>query len=178
MSMHERRIAMPLGVVIERRQIDHPWQRWRWMPVGVIPGAPAVEAWKEIARGEGFVRWHAATLELELHHKETEAYDYNLSTRQPSVYVLLRKVERAAERPIRPFLVTASPYDAQEYLDSAEDIIEGVPMPPGLIAWVRAFIDRHPPRAPVEKRKRRRVEAGEAAFGRRPARHGGRHGRT
>lgn len=181
----ERSIVMPLGVVVERQQIDHPWQKWRWLPVAVIPGAPAVTERKEIARGERFVRWHAATLPLELHRKETEAYRYNLSTRRPSVYVLLRKAEGTAEHPFRPLLVTASPYDAQDYLDSAEDIVEGVPMPPGLIAWVQAFIDRHPPQAPFEKRKRKRFDADEAGLGRRPDGSGappghqrGRHGQT
>lgn len=182
----ERSIVMPLGVVVERQQIDHPWQKWRWMPIAVIPGAPAVDEWKEIARGERFARWHAATLPLQLHRKETEAYMVNLSTRQPVVYVLLRKDQgAAAEREFRPLLATVSPYDAQEYLDSAEDIVEGVPMPPGLIAWVQAFIDRHPPQAPFEKRKRKRFEVDEAGLGRRPDGPGGpgrhqrgRHGRT
>lgn len=182
----ERSIVMPLGVVVERRELDNPWQTWSWKPVAVIPGAPPVDQWRELARGEGWIRWHAATLQLELHHKETEGYRYNLSTRHPAIYVVLRKDEAAApEREVRPFLVTASPYEAQDYLEGGEDIVEGVPMPPGLIAWVQAFIDRHPPQAPFEKRKRKRFEADEAGLGRRPDSSGappghqrGRHGQT
>src|SRR5690606_37958427 len=74
----ERRISMPLGVVVERREIDNRWQPFAWKAVAVIPGAPPVEAWRELERGERFVRWHAATLPLELHRAETEAYCVNL----------------------------------------------------------------------------------------------------
>jgi hypothetical protein len=68
----ERSISMPLGVVVERRELDNRWQRFAWKPVAVIPGAAPVTEWRELMRGEGFVRWHAATLPLELHRKETE----------------------------------------------------------------------------------------------------------
>lgn len=30
---------MALGVIAERREIDNPWQRYRWQAVGVILGA-------------------------------------------------------------------------------------------------------------------------------------------
>ena len=53
---------MPLGVVVERRELDNRWQRFAWKPVAVIPGAPPITGWRELARGERFVRWHAATL--------------------------------------------------------------------------------------------------------------------
>src|SRR5690606_30672543 len=38
----ERRISMPLGVVVERREIDNRWQPFAWKAVAVIPGAPPV----------------------------------------------------------------------------------------------------------------------------------------
>lgn len=182
----ERSIVMPLGIVVERRELNSPWQRWSWKAVEVLPGAPPVDQWREIARGEGWVRWHAATLQLELHHKETEAYQYNLSSRPPAVYVVLRTDEAAPpEQAVRPLLVTASPYDAMRYSSSGEDIVEGVPMSAALIAWIQAFTDRHPPDEPFRKRKRKRYEVDEAGFGRRPERFGGppardrgRHGRT
>lgn len=165
----ERSIAMPLGVVIERRAIDHPWQKWRWRPVAVLPGAGPVAEWKELERDDAAVRWHAATLTLELHRKETLAYRENLSSGTPSVYVVLRAIDGApADRSMAPFRVTASPYEAQDYLDAGEDIIERVAMPPGLVAWVQAFIDRHHVDETFRKRQRQRYEPSEAGFGRRP----------
>jgi len=49
-------------VVVERRELDDRWQRFAWKPVAVIPGAPPITLWREFARGERFVGWHAATL--------------------------------------------------------------------------------------------------------------------
>ncbi len=45
------------------------------------------------------------------------------------------------ECPLDVLLVTASPYEAQDYTDSGEEIVEKVPMPAGLIAWVREFVE-------------------------------------
>lgn len=155
---------MPLGVVVERREIDHPWQQHSWRAVAVIPGAPAIGAWRELARAERFVRWHAATLPLELHRTETEAYRVNLAGKTPAIYVVLRQVEpseRTAGNAIAPFLVTASPYEAEGYLEG-EDVVEAAPMTEALIAWVDAFVRRHHVDEPFVKRKRKRAKDGDA----------------
>ena len=49
--MTERMVSMPVGVVVEWREVDHPWQDHEWVPVAVIPGAGAIEEW---------VNWRAA----------------------------------------------------------------------------------------------------------------------
>ena len=150
----ERSISMPLGVVVERRELDNRWQRFAWKPVAVIPGAAPVTEWRELMRGERFVRWHAATLPLVLHRTETEGYRANLSGRVPAIYVGLRK-QSSGVHEYAPFLVTVSPYEAQYYPD---ELVEPVPMPDGLIAWVQAFVDRHHVDEPFRKRKRDRLD--------------------
>jgi Protein of unknown function (DUF3305) len=153
----ERRISMPVGVVVERRELDNRWQRFAWQPVAVIPGAPPVTEWRELVRGERFVRWHAATLPLELHRTETEASRANLSGKVPAVYVVLRAIEASestAGNEVSPFAVTVSPQDAEGYMEGGDDLVEAVPMPEGLVAWVRAFIERHHVDQPFVKRKR------------------------
>ena len=85
----------------------------------------SVDEWRELVRGERFVRWHAATLPLVLHRTETEAYRANLSGRMPAIYVVLRPTElsgRTAGNDIGPFLVTASPYEAEGYLEG-DDLV-------------------------------------------------------
>ncbi len=167
--MTDRVQTMPLGVVVEWREIDNPWQQGVWTPVAVIPGAGATDEWKLLAQEANWRRFHAATLPLALHRKETEAYRTNLSNAVPVVYVVLRSIEDAASpREVEPFLVTASPYEAQDYLDSGEDVVEGVPMPEGVVAWVQDFIDRHHVDEPFHKRKRKRYDPDEVAFGRSP----------
>ena len=75
------------------------------------------------------------------------------------VYVMLSVSDDPDDaREVELALVTASPYDAQDYLDSGEDILEGVPMPDGVIAWVQSFVDRHHVDEPFYKRKRKRYD--------------------
>ena len=123
----ERTVTMPLGVIVERREIDHPWQKCIWRPVAVMPGTAPVDDWTELARGRGFVRFFCGTLPLSLHRGETEAYRYTLANTPPPVYVVLRSADaREDGREIRPFLVTASPYEAEDFLDSGDEIVEAV----------------------------------------------------
>ena len=55
----------------------------------------------------------------------------------------------------QPFLVTASPYEAQQYQVGGDEIVEPVAMPEAVIAWVRDFVDRHHVDEPFVKRKRK-----------------------
>lgn len=154
--------TMPVGIVVERRETDHPWQDHAWLPVAVIPGAPPCDpagAWRSLDQGEGWVHYHAGTLEVELHRADTEAYRTNLSNDPPVVYVVLRDPDEG-EHEVTPFAATASAYEAQDYMDAGDDIVEGVPMPEPMVAWVQAFIDAHHVDQPFKKRRRRRQDEG------------------
>ena len=167
----DRLETMRLGVVVERRDIDSPWQGCVWRPVAVIPGAPEVdpsaqvEPWKVVNRGTGWVQYHAATLSLELHRQDTEAYHYNLASRPPVIYVVLRQDEEAGEHEVEPFMVTASPAESQDFLDAGDDIVEAVPMPEVVIDWVQAFVDTHHVDQPHYKRKPKRLDPDTVGFG-------------
>ncbi|WP_299400170.1 DUF3305 domain-containing protein [Pelagibius sp.] len=164
--------VLPLGVVVERRRIDHPWKDYAWRPVAVIPGAPPLEPdadWTVLREGEDWVHYHCGTLPLELFRRETEGYKVNLTQDPPQVFVLLRSEDDPDSRhEFLPFLVTASPYEAQDYLDSGEEIVEGVPMPPDLVAFVQTFVDTHHVDEVFHKRKRQKARSGDDAFSRRP----------
>ena len=134
--------TMPIGVVLERREIDNPWQDHIWSAVAVIPGAEPVDEWRLLASDEGWAQFHAATLPLELHRTETESYRTNLADNPPRIFVLLREDEEDDDHDVYPFLVTVSVYEAQDYLDS-DDLFAGVTMPDAIIAWVQPFIDAH-----------------------------------
>ena len=165
----ERSVRMPLGVVVERRKSTSRWQDWMWRPVSVILGAPPVgPEWRELLRGETWTHYHAANLPLELHRVETEAYLLNLA--QAAAPDLRRAAagDRARARmPYRPLLITASPVEAESYLASGDEIVEGVPMPAAVIAWLRDFVDRHHVERPFVKRKRARGADAPARAGRR-----------
>lgn len=164
----DKQERLPLGVVVERRKIDNPWQDYSWRPVAVIPGAapsdPEAE-WLELGQGDDWVDFHAGTLELELFRKETEAYRVNLSQDPPRVFVGLHHgADLESRHDVVPFLVTASPYEAQDYLDSGEEIVEAVTMPPAVVAFVQAFVDQHHVDEPFYKRKRKRHQDEPESF--------------
>lgn len=162
-------ISMPLGVVVAREEIDNQWQDHIWRPIGILPGAPPVDDWKELKRGEGWIQYHAATLPLELFRKEAEAYKFNLDGREPVIYVVLSEDEDdESDHPYFVHLVTASPYEAQDYLDSGEDIVEPIVMPEGLAAWINAFVEEHYTEEKFKKRKRDEVDLEEHKFGQEP----------
>ena len=144
--------AMPIGVVVRRTPGVTPWAKWNWSANAVLPGAGPAH-WRELRREGDAVEYHAATIQLELHGAETEAYLHGLSAEQPSVYVVLRESD-GDEDPLDVLLVTASPYEAQDYCDGGDEIVEKIAMPHGLIAWVREFIEAFHEEEVFVKRKR------------------------
>ncbi len=150
-------ISMPLGIVIRKSPGVTRWAKWVWKAVAVLPGAGPAD-WFELRRDGDVVEYHATTVTLELHRAEAEAYLSGLSTRSPSIYVVLREtIDPDAAQDVEVLLATASPYEAQDYADSSEEIVELVPMPEGLINWIKTFINLH--YQPEEFIKRRRKNA-------------------
>lgn len=124
--------------------------------MAVLPGAGPAD-WFELRRDGEAIEFHAATKVLELFRGETEAYRVSLSDRPPSVYVILRPREDR-DTPPEVVLVTASPYEAQDYCDTGEEFVEKVMMPDALVAWVSKFIEKHHEDEVFVKRKRSRED--------------------
>jgi len=155
---------MPLGVVIRRVPGVTRWVPFVWKAIAVLPGAADAE-WKELRREGEAIEFHATTVPLELHRTDTEAYLHGLSTKSPSIYVVMRS--DVGDHPMDVTLVTASPYEAQDYADTGEELVEKVPMPEGLIAWIRDFIELHHEDEVFVKRRRdkTRVDRKEDGIG-------------
>lgn len=160
----QKSISMPLGVVFRRVPGVTRWVAHVWKAVAVLPGAGAAD-WKELRREGDTVEFHAATLPLELFRTDTEAYLHGLSAKVPAIYVVMR--EGTDGQPLEVVLVTASPYEAQDYADTGEELVEKVPMTEGLIAWVRAYVEEHHEDEVFIKRRRdkARVDRHEDGIG-------------
>ena len=159
--------SMPMGVVLARKPGVTRWVKHSWSAVAVLPGAGAAD-WTLLSDADGVQEFHACTLPLELHRADVEAYKVSLSMNPPSVFVVLRAAEDTqAAHDVFVQTVTASAYEAQDYLDSGEEIVEPVPMPDGLVAWVRDFVDAHFQDEPFIKRKRdkKRIDLTEDGIG-------------
>jgi hypothetical protein len=153
---------MPVGIVLRRSRGVTRWAKHVWRAAAVLPGAgPA--SWKVLREAEGVVEYYAATEPLTLYRSDTEAYAHELQAQAPSVYVILRQ---SAEAPgLKVLVVTASPFEAQDYADSAEEIVERVPMPPALRAWVEAFVAEHHEEEAFVKRRRSKDREGDKQLG-------------
>ncbi|WP_171228570.1 DUF3305 domain-containing protein [Ruegeria sp. HKCCA4008] len=143
---------MPVGVIVRKTPGVTRWARWNWRAVALLPGAGPAD-WQELRREGDAVEYHAATLPLTLWSDETEAYMVNLSDGQPSLYLVLRD-ELKGETPLNAVLITASPFEGQDYADTGEEIVEKIPMTEGLIAWVRDFTLKHHQHEVFVKRRR------------------------
>jgi hypothetical protein len=157
--------SMPVGIVLRKTRGVTRWVPWTWTATAVLPGAGPAD-WRELRREGETVEYHAATAMLELHGADTEAYLHGLHSEIPSVYVVMRESEDGP-MPYEVLLVTASPYEAQDYTDSGEEIVEKVPMPHGLVAWVRDFVETYHEEEVFVKRKRdkQRVDFKEDGIG-------------
>ncbi len=169
MRTNAKTTALKVGVVLAREDIDHPWQDHRWRPLSVLVGIPELDPGDVLKDGDGFTHYFAGTFEIEMHRKETSAYVVNLENDVPVVYVVATDAEdEDAELPYDIRLVTVSPFEAQDYLDSGEDIVEAIPMIEPLIAWVERFIEEHHEEEVFIKRQRDKVRIEIERFGQEP----------
>ncbi len=150
----ERSASLPVGVVLRRTPGVTRWAKVVWQAVAVLPGAGPGN-WREMRREGEAVEYHAATMTLTLYRTDTEAYLTALNGTPPVVWVVLRPQPTAPDARPDPLCVTASAYEAQDYGDNGEDLVEPVPMPPGLEAWIGDFVRRHHRQEEFIKRKRR-----------------------
>lgn len=161
---------MPVGIVVRRSPGISRWAKWSWKVVAVLPGAREAD-WVPLREENGVTDFHAATLPMTLHRRETEAYRVALTMEPPSIYVVMRPTEDAdAPHDYEAFLVTASAFEAQDYCDSGEELVEQVPCPPGLVAWIREFADAHHVDEEFKKRKRDRLRTDASEDGKGDAR--------
>lgn len=151
---NERTRSMPVGIVVRRLPGVTRWQKWSWRVTALLPGAGPAD-WAVLRKEGDAVEYHAATLSLELHRTETEAYLIAISDRVPSAYVVMRSApELESKVPLEMLLLTASAHEGLDYADSSEVIVEKVPMPNGLVAWIQDFVNQHHQEEIFYKRQR------------------------
>lgn len=147
---------MSLGVVVERRRPVSPWAEEHWRVVDVLLGRPDVEPWTLLGEGEGWRRYYAGAAHLELFRSETANYRDNLAGARPAVYVVLRRGDGPCG--IALHLATVDPGEIEAHADAGDDLIEALPLPAPVAAWMRDFIDRHHVEKPFLKRRRDRAD--------------------
>lgn len=153
----DRAERVMVGVVVERQRIDNPWIEARWRVLAVLPGVPDLPPWSVLDENGGRTRYYAGEAEIALHPTEAENHKHNLDGPQPSLYVILRR-DGAAVHGLRLLSVTADPGEVDAHSDAGDDLIEPVPMPPAVAAWIAGFVARHYVERPFHKRQRDRAD--------------------
>ena len=165
-TKHWRR-ELRVGAVVRRSPGVTRWAKEIWKPVAVIPGAPDAD-WKQLVRDGEVVDYHAGTVTMELFRADVEGYLVSLNMKEPSVWIILdRDITGQSPAGWVVTTITASAHDALDALDSGESIVEAVPIPESLAAWINEFVDMHYVEEPFKKRRRDeiRVDGVEDAKG-------------
>ena len=152
MSRAERR---EVGVVVERQAVDNPWADHRWRVTDLLPGPAQAPPWTLLDEGPGVQRYFAGNAALDLFPLETDTLKSNLEGPRPAVYVFLRASDAAPGIALHGATVCAG--EAEAHADTGGDLVEAVPMPPGIRDWVADFVARHHVERPVYRRKRDRA---------------------
>jgi hypothetical protein len=133
------------------------WAKWYWTASAVLPGAGDAD-WKLLRSDGEAAEFHAATRDIWLYVSDTEAYAHELGSDVPSVYIILRPNQGDNPSGMEVVHVTASPYEAQDYADSGEEVVEKVPMPKAVLAWVSRFVQEYHVEETFVKRRRNKEQ--------------------
>jgi hypothetical protein len=156
-------LRIPLAVLVERRPGVTQWAEWSWRPVEVLEDAPDLPPWTVLREADGRTLFLAGHAEVALHPTDTTNYRDNLTSAAPSVWVVLREGEAAPGLVLH--LVTVDAGEAHIYADAGNDLLEALPMPPGLRAAAEAFVAEHHVERRFHKRRRDRADPEALARG-------------
>jgi hypothetical protein len=158
-------LRIPVGVLAERRPAVTKWAEEVWRVVEVLEQAPAVPDWTLLREEAGSSLFFAGMAEVVLHPTDTSNYKHNIEAERPLVWVALRPAATPAGFVLQT--VTVDPGEAHLHADTGNDLVEALPMPPGLLAATADFIARHHVEREFYKRKRDKADP-EALARRRP----------
>jgi hypothetical protein len=145
-----------VGVVVERHKAQSPWIDFTWIPVSVLCGVPEASPWTMLSAGGDGATFYAGAAEIELYRTETGHYRDNLGSGAPGLWVALRPTE--GEPPYQLLAVTADPAEGEAWTQSGTVLVEMVPMPEAVQAWVASFVAEHHVEQPFHKRERDRAD--------------------
>jgi hypothetical protein len=132
-------LTYPIAVVMERVKLASPWMPYRWQARGVVRDIlPEGSSASVIVRDEEQLQVVFPGLELKLVRDEAEGYYLNLTSPEPKLFVLWRLHDEEA----RPDYVTVSYNEGTRWADSGDNL-DGVPLPPELLAWMGEFVEHN-----------------------------------
>ena len=146
--------AIPVAVLAERRPGVTIWQSHVWRAVAVLEEAPPVPAWTRLREENGRELYFAGVAEVILHRTDTPNYKENLEAAEPLIWVVLRDTPEGMQIQA----VTVDPGEAEIYTEGPSDLLEALPMPPGIRVILGSYVAEHHVEREFHKRKRDRQD--------------------
>jgi hypothetical protein len=156
----ERPEKFRVAVLIRHRSTPpEPWLSDSWQVIGVVVHnrAESVAGRVRVRSDPGGEDYLWVGLSLRLFKDELESYYYNLTSNNPSLYVISLVDDQGV---LQPFRVSAC-FDEANACSEAGHHVEAVPMPPELYRWVESYVLTHYLPEPRRQRKRRDWKAGD-----------------
>ena len=163
----EAEIVREVTIVLERRPSRHPWGTDIWKPLAVLDEALFTDGWREVEADSGCHVFHYGPVPVTLHRRLGEAYDANIETEKPALWVMLDDEDNEPV-PYRVRGVTLDPYEAMGVLDSGEGLVERLPVPASILQWMVGYLKEMPEPEQFRKRKRVNHKGEEQKFGKIP----------
>jgi hypothetical protein len=135
----DRHVTLAIGVIVERRAVEGPWQSHAWCVADAVIGEAPLEPGSRLRQDGTAAAYFAGTATLELDPTDIASYRENLRQEIPRLYVVLSEPD--GDEPPRVHLVTAAPDEAECYLDGDPNLVDGVPMPHPLVAMIGDYVD-------------------------------------
>jgi hypothetical protein len=134
--------AVQVAVWMQKRALASQWASHEWHAAALVDSADHDTALADAVRFDGF--------EVALFRDEAEGYYLNTSTGDPKAFVMWRMEEEGDGVPV-PKTVTLSYNEAARQMD-AQERVDMVALPPGMRAWLEAFVAEHYRPEPKKKR--------------------------
>ncbi len=148
MSTGTERASKRLAVIMQRRALHSRWQSETWEPVGVLADFAEEGPARVIVEDGDTTHWLHPGFKVELRRDEADGYYMNMTTDQPSVFILWRMEAELAV----PQYATVSYAEAARWMDAGEHV-DRVPMPQAFTAWVSGYVERNYKPEPKKKRR-------------------------
>lgn len=144
-----------VSVVVERRNRRHKqWSYVDWSVTGVMPAPQATaEEYRTLIHSDPeSERYLCGPLRLVLYEDGSEGYWGNLTSKQPSMFIVCHK--DGEDEPLDPFLVTFNYDEISGYME-VDDPVFSFPIPEELYPWIEEFVVTHYRPSARKKRKRK-----------------------
>jgi hypothetical protein len=127
-----------IAVVMQRRALQNRWADHAWEPAGVVAGYADETAPRALRDDAALAQWLHPGFTLVIHKDEAEGYYLNVSSTNPSVFILWRM---DGDRAV-PAEVTVSSEEAGRWMDGGHSV-DRVAMPAEIFAWVGEWVENN-----------------------------------